>query len=462
MKKNKQYYYRNLFPTLLLIATLFMSIGYAVSNSVVLGIGGEISVLEQNEVLITDVSYKSDVNAEIENSKIITTYHTMMNSSIALSKTDNTSSITYTITMYNKSENDYIFMGVKWDKEFYDNENIVFDITLADKYMITSKQSVTFDITFKYASGITPSSSINVLESYLNFNFVRYVATYEAGAFEYTGGIVEFTAKEAGKYFLQVWGAKGGSASGTANGTYKGGAGGYSEGYINLEENEKLYVVIGEAGKDIHQDDYLQEDGTYLAQGTVPGGYNGGGNGYSNVKKYIESPGGGATHIAKTNRGELFNYSDYKEEVIIVAGGGGGSNYESASWNCSNGGAGGGLTSPNVSHGGNGTAYGASTIDETPGTGGSFGKGASGSDYPTKLLPGAGGGYYGGGFVTKVDGTINSNKGSSGGSGYIGGVYDGTSIDGKNSIPTYDGESTMTGNFDNGYAKITFIEKIYN
>lgn len=164
--------------------------------------------------------------------------------------------------------------------------------------------------------------------------------------------------------------------------------------------------------------------------------------------------------MAKTNRFELFNYVDYKDEVIIVAGGGGGSNYENASWNCSSGGAGGGLESPNVGHGGNGISYGASTTSEKAGTGGSFGQGANGADYTNKLLPGGGGGYYGGGFVTRTDGTINSNKGSSGGSGYIGGVYDGVSTAGNLSIPTHDGTSVMTGNIGDGYAKITFIEKI--
>ena len=30
----------------------------------------------------------------------------------------------------------------------------------------------------------------------------------------------------------------------------------------------------------------------------------------------MEASGGGATHMAKTNRFELFNYVDYKDEVI--------------------------------------------------------------------------------------------------------------------------------------------------
>ena len=37
--------------------------------------------------------------------------------------------------------------------------------------------------------------------------------------------------------------------------------------------------------------------------------------------------GGGATHMAKTNRGVLSSYYNYKSEVYLVAGGGGGAGY---------------------------------------------------------------------------------------------------------------------------------------
>ena len=37
--------------------------------------------------------------------------------------------------------------------------------------------------------------------------------------------------------------------------------------------------------------------------------------------------GGGATHIATTNRGVLSNYQSYKSDILIVAGGGGGGWY---------------------------------------------------------------------------------------------------------------------------------------
>ena len=37
--------------------------------------------------------------------------------------------------------------------------------------------------------------------------------------------------------------------------------------------------------------------------------------------------GGGATHIATTNRGILYDYKDYRDEIVMVAAGGGGAMY---------------------------------------------------------------------------------------------------------------------------------------
>lgn len=467
MRKNKDNssFYNKIILTALIVATFFMGVGYAAVNSVALGIGGVSTAVVEEKIYIKDAYYKNGINVSESDSEILSIHKTLISGNVKLSNNsdDKDSSITYTLEFYNDSRSDYFFKGINLVDDFYSNSKIIYSISgLEVRDIVTAGDTIYVDLTFSYDSTITPSSSINELEYYLEFEFVKYQKSYSAGGFEYNEGVIEYIVEETGKYFLQVWGAKGGNASGEKNGVYVGGLGGYSEGYVNLTKGESLFLIIGGAGKNIAQNDYLQADGTYVIQGSVEGGYNGGGDGYSNVKAYVEAPGGGATHIARNNYyGELFEYENHKEDVLIVAGGGGGANYENASWNCSRGGAGGGLTSPNVGHGGNGIAYGASTPDETPGTGGSFGQGGNGSDYPTKLLPGGGGGYYGGGFVTKTDGTINSNKGSSGGSGYIGGTYDGLSIAGNISIPTFDGTSTMTGNEGNGYAKITLIEIFY-
>ncbi|WP_434503170.1 glycine-rich protein [Prevotella sp.] len=72
------------------------------------------------------------------------------------------------------------------------------------------------------------------------------------------------------------------------------GYGGYSYGNIKLTSGQIMYIYVGQSA----------------------GTYNGGGIG--------AAPGGGATHIAMTNRGELKTYLSYQSEVAIVAAGGGG------------------------------------------------------------------------------------------------------------------------------------------
>lgn len=462
-EKERKYFRKNKFFALcLLIATLFMGVGYAAYSSVTLGIGGKVSAIYEEKIYILDGYYKESNNALEEDSEILSIHKTMINGEVVLSESEEDSSITYNLTFFNDSSTDYMFLGVNYVDDFYTNDSIKYSLTnLEFMDIVPAGDTLDVGLTFYYDSTVEASAAINKLEYFLEFEFIKYKFTPTTGDYEYTGGVTEYVAEADGKYFLQVWGAKGGDASGVQNGTKSGGAGGYSEGYVNLKKGDRIFMVIGGAGKDIHQDDYLLEDGSYAYQYAVPGGFNGGGDGYSTVKKYVESPGGGATHISKNFiYGELYKFENHKEDILIVAGGGGGANYENASWNCSSGGAGGGLISPNVNHGGNGISYGASTPDEKPGTGGSFGQGANGSSLPSKLFPGGGGGYYGGGFVTKADGTPNSNKGSSGGSGYIGGVYDGNSIAGNLSIPTYDGTSTMVGNIGDGHARITYLGEV--
>ena len=253
---------------------------------------------------------------------------------------------------------------------------------------------------------------------------------YSAGHvwnYEYTGGVQSFTVPCSGTYKLEVWGAQGGTPT-----KYNfGGLGGYSYGNINLSSNTFLYIVIGGSGT------------SNAYRSSNPGGYNGGGSGFSESSSKIGAGGGGATHIATTNRGVLSNYSSYTSEVLIVAGGGGGGADSSDEYG--NGGTGGG----NV--GGNGSsssttsynAYGTGgnqiqggyevTYSGDTGAKGSFGKGGNSSS--RGWGPGGGGGYYGGGG--------GRYSGAGGGSGYIGGVIGGSMSNGQQS--------------GNGYARITLV-----
>ncbi len=203
-----------------------------------------------------------------------------------------------------------------------------------------------------------------------------------------------------------------GSGGGNANGTYF------------TSKNSKLYVCIGNNR-----------------------GYNGG---IPPVTAAAFNPGGGATHIATTDRGELKSYSSYKSEVLIVAGGSG-----SGEWSGAVGGSGGGTTGGssnyNVALNGGGTKQTSAATGGTQSAGGitalinnqtattkangSFGQGGyamAGTDAGGC----GGGGWYGGGGCLYVGA-------GGGGSGYINDskVSNGSM---KNGVNSGDGKALIT------------------
>ena len=246
-----------------------------------------------------------------------------------------------------------------------------------------------------------------------------------------------FTAPVTGNYKLEVWGAQGGGY-----GKHSNAPGGYSGGWRNISKDDILYIVCG--GKGI--DKNLYTDGT---------SYNGGGINISVGGNSSGAGGGGATHIA-TATGLLRELVDNKDAVICVAGGAG-SNGGWASPDVRKYQTGGGLVglgSPTIcgskgiptkgDTGGTQTGCGPDGIQGGFGYGGNaLGNGGAG-----------GGGWYGGN--ASGGGEVDADTHGGGGSGYIGGLTNATSIDGGKTFPSPSG-GTETGHFDNGCAKISWI-----
>ena len=207
--------------------------------------------------------------------------------------------------------------------------------------------------------------------------------------FSYTGECTTYIAKSDGYYNLEVWGAQGGNY----NTTYVGGLGGYSKGIVHLTKGTTLYVCVGG-----------QPQTVTTASVAVPGGFNGGGNGfnraYSGTYTYGQA-GGGATDI-RIGQNNLY-------ARVIVAGGGSGSNNRISGY------AGGGLSGVTGQSGYAGT-------QTSAGSGGSFGQGGSattsGSNYRYGAS-GGGGGFYGGGAIASYSNSTNYDKYTGGGSGYV-------------------------------------------
>ena len=225
---------------------------------------------------------------------------------------------------------------------------------------------------------------------------------------------------------MEVWGAQGGISDNSS--LYAGGKGRYSYGIYPMSSNETIYLCVGQKG--------------YLFNFSKPNehvndinwhAYNGG--------SYGQCGGGGASHIAMTDRGVLSNYKNYQSEVLIVSGGGGGSE-----------GALGGDAGPigkdgskeykdqtvkdrlyTISTGGTHTTGGqAGTTIYGTGFDGSFGQGGHGvlntleGQDPALGGGGGGGGWYGGGGIPYAGG-------GGGGSSHIGpGIINGVMETGGN------------------------------
>ena len=251
--------------------------------------------------------------------------------------------------------------------------------------------------------------------------------------FTYTGECTTYIAKSDGYYNLEVWGAQGGNY----NTTYVGGLGGYSKGIVHLTKGTTLYVCVGG-----------QPQTVTTTKTAVPGGFNGGGNGfnrdYSSTYTYGQA-GGGATDI-RIGQNSLY-------ARVIVAGGGSGSNNRTSGY------AGGGLSGVTGQSGYAGT-------QTSAGTGGSFGQGGSASTSGNNYKYGAsggGGGFYGGGAGTSYSDSTNYDKYSGGGSGY---VYTSSTASSYpsgcllNNTYYLTASSTTEGiNTGNGKATITYIGK---
>lgn len=230
--------------------------------------------------------------------------------------------------------------------------------------------------------------------------------------YNYTGG-VQTANVTPGIYRLEVWGGKGGCTN------YWGG---YATGIITLKENTIFNIYCGGAGT----------GGNSFPESGTPGGWNGGGYGYS-----TEGSGGGGTDI-RINGTSLYH------RVIVAGGAGGGTKAGTY-----HGGGGGGETGQN----GSGDTYHNKTYGDYPryGTGGTqtsggiggfcggsvtatstdyyshdggFGYGGDGfaGTHNTRYLnsTGGGGGWYGGGGGGCQEKSYGgTSRGAGGGSGYV-------------------------------------------
>lgn len=287
------------------------------------------------------------------------------------------------------------------------------------------------------------------------YTFPSVPGSYVVGdtvTFNYSGAQQTWSASNATRIKIELWGARGGYGWDTP------GSGGYTYGEYLTSNGSTIYVNVGGIGGDAYQ----VRNSSTLVSGA---GFNGGGergHGVSGTVLHAGAGGGGATDVRHMTGPKM-----------LVAGGGGGSGTRNVQLTArSDGGAGGGggflsqngnpgytSSARGIGFGGTQSAGGAggvstsgSSVAGAAGTLGTGGKGgddsmfytSAGADY-NYAGPGGGGGYYGGGGGGGggIDG--RGNAGAGGGSGYINTTF----------ITKFGGESGVR--FDNGLAIITIL-----
>ena len=166
----KQIKKRRLLLVLIIIGTMFIGIGYASINSITGEITGTVLAEVQSGVFITDVEYVSDIEADMNISRVENFIGTTLNNTVGLSETNPNSQITYKVTVYNNSEEEAVFVGPIYDEEFYSNPNIEFEISgFTEGEVIGANESREIIITFKYKNETIPEET--TLSSYINLKF---------------------------------------------------------------------------------------------------------------------------------------------------------------------------------------------------------------------------------------------------------------------------------------------------
>jgi len=155
----------------IIVGCIFLGVGYAQITEVDLNVEGLATSVPARTVLIKSIIYQSSVNALEEDSTIEDPYLTLMNSTITLGQTLD-SSITYKIKVKNNSNTIASYNDAIYSTEVgYDNTDIEFIVNgIEPGDILNPNEEKEFTITFKYIDTLTNITN-NVLNSYINFKF---------------------------------------------------------------------------------------------------------------------------------------------------------------------------------------------------------------------------------------------------------------------------------------------------
>ncbi|MDD5980356.1 MAG: hypothetical protein PUC23_04510 [bacterium] len=205
-KQKKRVFINKKIPILIVLATLFMGIGYASVNSVILNINGNATAYKYDGLFISSITTDEENTLNgINTSNVVN--NTMLNTSITLGN-DLSSKFTMIVNVCNNYSDDRIFSGLRYmdltEDELaeypdfsglYTNNDIVIDDSSYSSLagtILSSNSCMNIPVTFKYASSLS-SITNNELVATINFKFdsfenyksnISYAINSTSGTFE--------------------------------------------------------------------------------------------------------------------------------------------------------------------------------------------------------------------------------------------------------------------------------------
>ena len=156
------------YMSLIMLSTLLLGIGYASISDINLSLNGTAKLDKDKSVLITDASILSSSGVDSDLSTINNYFHTNLDSTIELD--GETSTVTVQVKLLNNTSKDMAFKGIVYDENFYDNENITYELSgLNVDDVLKPNDEVTCTLTFKYSN--YSQDVEKTLSSVLNFHF---------------------------------------------------------------------------------------------------------------------------------------------------------------------------------------------------------------------------------------------------------------------------------------------------
>lgn len=146
---------------------LFVCVGYAGFTSE-MRISGTATSDPPEGVFITTITSSGTNNA----SAVVNGYSmTVVNSTVNLG-TNRNATLTFTVTVFNNTSIDYGYNAMIYTvgEGTYDNESIVVTPQIERREVVASQESLTFDVTVSYASGVSITN--NILNSVITYEFL--------------------------------------------------------------------------------------------------------------------------------------------------------------------------------------------------------------------------------------------------------------------------------------------------